>query len=253
MVKVLLFPGRFTLWLSLTLLTLTFLTGCDKPASRPDAKAKPAEAKSADSGTTNTPEVAAAAPGKDEKTCFECKGQGTVKCQGNGCMGGKAECPGPCMKLTKGTWVKMNVAGHDPNELWQKFRGKKTGGAWSQAHVGEVISLETGEPVNIGPCKVCGGSTKVQCSACKGSGRQTCNICSGKKFIPAAWTDTDNPWFNSQPDLIRLRDGRVLLAKVAANTGDESILRLRDGKTLRVKKQDIVTSPTTNSATSGTK
>lgn len=145
------------------------------------------------------------------------------------------------MKLSKGTWVHMNVAGHDPKELWQYFPNSngRGGRSWSQAHVGEVIVMQDGQPVNTGPCKTCAGTTRVECQTCRGKRKQTCVICEGKKFIPVAWTETDNPWFNRQPDLIRLNDGRVLLGKVAASAGEELIIRLRDGKTTRVKKGDV--------------
>ncbi|HYG35822.1 MAG TPA: hypothetical protein VEC99_13610 [Clostridia bacterium] len=135
----------------------------------------------------------------------------------------------------------MNVAGHDPKELWQKFP-KRGGGyqAWSQGHQGEVVAMQNGEPVNIGTCKTCGGSTKVDCRTCKAEGKVPCHMCGGKKFVPIAWTPTNNPWLNSQPDVIRLRDGRVLLGKVVVAIGDESTIKLREGKFVREKTADIL-------------
>jgi hypothetical protein len=143
----------------------------------------------------------------------------------------------------------MNVAGHDPKELWQIFPNKNgTGGYqyWSQNHVGEVIVYSNGVAVNIGKCKVCGGTGKVKCDVCKGTGKQTCPVCNGKKFIPVAWTPTNNPWFNSQPDLIRLRDGRVVLGRVAVAIGEERTIITRDKQTLHVKAHDILPKAGTN-------
>jgi hypothetical protein len=96
-------------------------------------------------------------------------------------------------------------------------------------------------------CPVCKGTTKVTCSVCKGTGKVTCPICSGKKFIPVAWTPTNNPWFNSQPDVIRLADGQVLLGRVAASAGDERTIITRDKKILHVKASDILPKAETNS------
>jgi hypothetical protein len=152
------------------------------------------------------------------------------------------------MKLTRGTWIHMNVAGHDPKELWQKFpnaSGKGGYQAWTQGHVGEVIAMQNGEAVNIGPCKVCGGAATVECRGCKGQGTQLCDICRGQKFIPTAWTPSDNPWLNSQPDVIHLSDGRFFLGKVVVSSGEEWTIRLSEGKFIHVKATDILRTQTT--------
>jgi len=197
----------------------------------------------------STPKPPVGGPGPNEKVCFECKGQGTVACRAPGCTNGQVDCPEPCLKLSKGAWIHMTVAGHDPSELWQKFPNKNGQGGyqtWNQDHVGEVIVYKNGVAVNIGECKVCGGTTKVTCPVCKGTGKQVCEICEGKKFIPVAWTLTNNPWLNSQPDLIRLKDGRVLLGRVAVAIGDERTIITRDKKTLHVKAPDILPKAGTN-------
>jgi hypothetical protein len=106
---------------------------------------------------------------------------------------------------------------------------------------------KNGVAVNIGKCKVCGGTGKVTCSVCNGTGRQTCPVCNGTKFVPLAWTPTNNPWFNSQPDLIRLKDGRVLLGRVAVAMGEERTIITRDKKTVHVKASDILPKVDTNS------
>lgn len=197
----------------------------------------------------SAPKPPVGGPGPNEKVCFECKGQGTVACRAPGCTNGQVDCPEPCLKLSKGAWIHMTVAGHDPSELWQKFPNKNGQGgyqAWNQNHVGEVIVYTNGVAVNIGECKVCGGTTKVTCPVCKGTGKQVCEICEGKKFIPVAWTPTNNPWLNSQPDLIRLKDGRVLLGRVAVAIGEERTIITRDKKTLHVKAPDILPKAGTN-------
>ena len=210
------------------------------PASQPTA-------------TTNSapppPPKVVAGPGPNEKVCFECRGKGTVPCLVPGCTDGEVDCPGPCLKLSKGTWIHMTVAEHGSNELWQKFPNKKGQAgyqSWNQDHVGEVIVYTNGVAVNIGKCKVCGGTGKVTCSVCNGTGRQICPVCNGTKFVPLAWTPTNNPWFNSQPDVIRLADGQVLLGRVAATIGDDITIITRDKKILHVKASDILPKPGTN-------
>ena len=74
----------------------------------------------------------------------------------------------------------------------------------------------------------------------------TCPICDGKKFIPIAWTPTNNPSFNSQPDVIRLADGQVILGRVVASVGDDRTIVTRDKKILHVKASDILPKAETN-------
>ena len=214
--------------------------GCGKPADAPKSQA---------AATTNSappPEVAG--PGPNEKVCFACKGEGTVPCLVPGCKDGWVDCPGPCLKLSRGVWTHMNVAGHDPSDLWITFTAADGGTmSWNQNHVGDVIVMQDGKPTDIGKCKICGGTGKVKCDVCKGTGKVTCPICNGKKFIPVAWTPTDNPWFNSQPDVIRLADGQVLLGRVAASVGDDRTIVTRDKKILHVKASDVLPKAETNS------
>jgi len=172
-----------------------------------------------------------ASPAGKEQLCFNCAGAGLVPCRALGCVAGKVECPGPCLKLTRGNWVHMNVAGHNANELWIKFPNPdgRTYEAWNQNHAGEVVVYQKGKPVNIGACKVCGGTARVKCPVCQGEGKAACPICKGHKTVPSSWTDTDNPWLNSQPDLVRLKTGRVLLGRVVTN-GSDVLIKTRDGK-----------------------
>ena len=170
----------------LFLLGALLFAGCGKqekpsPGNSPSASASPAVSNSASS----TGSLAVAGPGPGEKACFQCKGTGTIPCRT--CQASKMDCPGPCLKLSKGTWEHKNVAGHSPSELWITFHGAKTFASWSQGHLGEVVVFQNGEPVNIGPCKICGGTTTVTCTVCKGQGKVPCEICSGKKFIPVTW------------------------------------------------------------------
>ncbi|MGD0253474.1 MAG: hypothetical protein ABSC01_12350 [Verrucomicrobiota bacterium] len=215
------------------------LTGCGMPSDN---------AKNQSQAATNSAPVAS--PGPGEKVCFACDGTGMVKCPAPGCVNGQADCPGSCLKLSRGTWIHMNVPGHGPNELWQKYPDLDGRGgyyAFSQNHLGETIVYQNGRAVSTGRCKICGGTGKVRCEVCKGTGKVVCPICDGKKFIPVAWTPTDNPYFNSQPDVIRLTDGQVILGRVAGVDGDDKIIVTRDKKVLHVKASDILPKSGTNS------
>jgi hypothetical protein len=183
-------------------------------------------------------------PRKGEKFCFECAGKGNVSCGAGGCQSGQAECPGPCLKLSRGKWEHMEVAGHAPSELWQKF-SKADGGylAWNHHHVGEVIQTDDGMPRNIGKCPTCSGTTKIQCAKCLGKGAQPCFVCEGKAVVPKAWTSADNPRLNNHPDLIRLRDGRRVIGRIAMQAGSSCTIRTRDGKMIEVSSADILSKP----------
>jgi hypothetical protein len=214
--------------------------GCEKPADAP---------KSQPTVTTNSapppaPKVVAS-PNPDEKVCIECKGQGTVACSAPGCVNGQVDCPAPCVKLNKGVWVKR-PGRPDPNETMQLLviSGRQV---WvSSHHPGVTYVSRADGGWNMITCPVCNGKAKVNCPVCKGTGKQTCPVCNGKKFVPVAWTPTNNPWFNSQPDLIRLKDGRVLLGRVAMAIGEERTIITRDKQTLHLKASDILPQANTN-------
>jgi hypothetical protein len=230
-------------------LALALAAGCGKSPSEP---VKPSAAPESNSPAETAPAQITSAltgPGKDQKSCFRCGGLGTVACAAPGCRGGKVDCPGPCLKLSRGSWVHMNVTGHSPSELWQKFPDSdgRAYQAWSQRHVGQVIVMQNGKAVNIGPCKICGGTGKVNCPVCRGEGAVTCEICDGKMFIPIAWTPSDNPWLNRQPDVIRLKDGRVILGKIVISSGDDRGIKTRDGHFLHVDAAEIVSKSDSNS------
>jgi hypothetical protein len=132
--------------------------------------------------------------------------------------------------------------------LWQIFTS--TDGHYrlsvSQHHLGEVVAMQDGKPTPAGRCKICGGTGKVTCRVCQGTGRQTCPVCNGTKFVPPDWTPTNNPWFNRQPDVIRLKDGRVVLGRVAVAIGDERTIITHDKQTLHLKASDILPKADTN-------
>jgi hypothetical protein len=224
----LLFPG---------LVGLLLLSGCGKESSHPTTETHSA-------GPSNQPPAPnLVGPGKDEKVCFQCNGQGSGVCRASGCQGGKVDCSSSCLKLTRGSWIRMNVAGHDPSELWMKFPDQDGQGShsFSRAHVGEAIVYQNGIAVSTGPCKICGGTTKVACRSCGGTGKQTCEICRGKKFVPVGWTANDNPWLNSQPDVIRLKQGSPIFGKVVLTRGDDLTIRTREGKFIHVNASEVVT------------
>lgn len=117
------------------------------------------------------------------KPCVTCNRTGSISCRW--CKEGQVDCPGPCLKLSRGVWQHMDVAGHDPKELWQKFYNKHGGYmAWSQGHVGQIIEMQNGEPVNMGPCKICNGTAHVACSHCQGTGKFVCPTCRGIGSVP---------------------------------------------------------------------
>jgi hypothetical protein len=220
------------------ILSIALLVGCDKPASN---SVKQPVAPETSPVVAETPTNAATeGPGKDEKVCFGCGGQGAGPCHAPGCVCGKVNCPAPCVKLNTGIWVKHPELNRpDPNELMQLIviQGHKI--LVSSHHEGVQYFWVNGDSV-MRACPVCGGAAKVNCQVCKGTTKQTCQICAGKKFIPVAWTPTDNPWFNSQPDLIRLKDGQVVLGRVALSSGDDRTIVTRDKKVIHAKASDIL-------------
>lgn len=165
------------------------------------------------------------------KTCFQCKGTGEAKCSRPGCKQGRVECPGPCLKLTKGVWEKRNVAGHtDPNELWQKVRYNARQTSYiSSGHVGQY--LVPGPDGNNTPvtCKVCSGAATIECAKCKGIGMAKCEMCTGKKTVPSDWTAFDNPRMKERPKRFVLKDGRTLVGKNVGILGTKMIIRTETG------------------------
>lgn len=177
--------------------------------------------------------------GEKMKTCFQCNGTGTMKCPD--CRDGYVDCPGQCLKLTQGNWVHMEVAGHPPTDLWQKFE-MPGGGGWTsfnQNHVGHVIAFKNGDWVDTGRCPICRGSGKIECSKCKGTGEITCTVCDGKGVVPDSWTAFDNPKLKNRPDHITLKDGRVLLGKKVFVFGSHTTIQTANGN-VEVNTSDIL-------------
>jgi len=163
-----------------------------------------------------------------------------MKCTAPSCRNGEAECPGQCLKLTKGTWIHMEVAGHPPTDVWQKFTTPAGGWrAYNQNHVGHIIKLQNGDFKEVGRCPICKGTTRVKCTVCNGTGEVVCNICDGKKVVPASWTAFDNPKMKSQPDHFRLKDGTVLVGRQVVIMGSHTTIRTAKGD-VEVNTADIV-------------
>jgi hypothetical protein len=181
-------------------------------------------------------------PSQTEKTkpCFQCNGTGKMKCPVPSCKGGQADCPGHCLKLSQGTWIHMDVDGHPPTDLWQRF--PKAGGgwqAWNQNHVGEVIQIQNGNPVNVGKCPICGGTTKAKCPACNGTGEVVCSLCDGKKAVPESWSAFDNPKMKNRPSRFTLKDGRIVLGRKVMVMGSEATIRT-EHEDIKVETADIL-------------
>lgn len=227
-------------------LCLGLWSGCGKPAahSKPTSVAAPIATNLAAGTTASAAPNQPAEPKPGEKVCFACEGTGLVKCMAPGCVDGKVDCPGPCLKLDRGEWVHMAVAGHPASDVWQKFYQSDGGWtAYNQGHLGHVIVMENGRAVDSGPCKICGGTGKVTCTVCNGTGKVACPICGGKKFVPVTWTPTDNPWLDSQPDLIRLKDGRILFGEIISTVGTDVTIKTRNGQWMHVDTTNIVAKP----------
>jgi hypothetical protein len=193
------------------------------------------------------------------KECQRCEGNGFLKC--SQCKHGQVDCPEKCLKLSSGKWEHMNVPGHDPNELWQKFTGSRGTGAWTTAHVGEVIEIRKGIPENIGKCPMCEGKTRVPCNICQGAGTITCPVCRGNKVVPvrvlvpvrATSSPRPRPQITATPQqtrpsppvpikskLIRLVDGRTIIGRITVSDSDVSWIRTDDGKTVEVPTKNIL-------------
>ena len=126
--------------------------------------------------------------GTDSKVkiaCVACTGTGSVKCTQKGCVNGKSDCTGNCLKLSEGEWVPG-----DGGKRWRKFTNPDGRGwaTWSDAHLGQVVEVENGKYVNKGVCQLCKGTTKIDCPLCQTKGFITCPTCKGTKeaFAPCA-------------------------------------------------------------------
>jgi hypothetical protein len=158
------------------------------------------------------------------------------------------------MKLSVGRWEHMEVAGHDPKELWQKHTGSKGWNAWTSAHVGEVIEIRNGMPENMGKCPTCGGKTTVFCKDCNGARTVVCPACRGNKVVRARSVSPSTPQITPSRQqtppkipptplkqrIIRLRDGRTLIGRIIASDPKVSWIKTSDGKTVEVPTESII-------------
>jgi hypothetical protein len=217
--------SRFLIMSGLAGALLAFaMTGCDRIGLKP----------SNGSGIANNPP-------KGMKICFQCGGSDNTVCDASGCKKGWVDCPGPCLKLSKGTWEHMHVDGHPDTDVWQRFHQVDgTWQLWNQNHKGEVIETRAGMAVNIGKCTVCGGTAKVKCSECGGTGQLVCRICEGKHFVPESWTAFNNPKQKNPPNLIQLKNGRKIYAKIETRIGSRVYVRTEAGKQEELLADDIV-------------
>ena len=131
---------------------------------------------------TACPQCKGSGKGANAKVkCRTCLGTGVAKCTAKGCKDGKVDCPSTCLKLSEGTW-EVGEGGL----RWRKFTGADGSWAtWSERHLGQLIVMEDGKPVNKGQCPTCKGTMKVECTGCKGTGKATCPDCKGDKEVPA--------------------------------------------------------------------
>ncbi len=124
--------------------------------------------------------------------CKKCNGAGKIPCTEKNCKDGQVPCPGSCLKLSEGEWVKgkpLEVKGKKvikragDNQLWIMFWWKDGCCAWSEGHVGEIIKTGDGRPKNLGKCPVCKGKGTVPCKICQGKGELECPVCKGEKEV----------------------------------------------------------------------
>jgi hypothetical protein len=207
-----------------------------------------------------TPEKTDPATGKPLIACAPCQGTGLVKCSHTRCKQGKLECTGPCMRLSKGIWVKNASLGKGPDELWQAFPQKGGTQYYSKAHVGEVVEMQDGKAVNIGPCSICAGTTLMPCTTCKGTASITCPTCRGNKEVPnmRAETKTNSPQSANPtrtapqtvnnslpppppPQTIRLKNGKTIVGNIVIKDPDVVVIRTTDGKTTQIPTSDLAT------------
>lgn len=178
----------------------------------------------------------AAAPEK-LKACFQCNGTGKITCPD--CQGREeVDCPGHCLKLTHGTWIHMEVAGHPATDVWQKFQ-KANGGwrAFNQNHVGHIIESKNGDWVDAGVCPICHGTGKIPCLTCKGTGEIVCDLCKGKTVIPESWTPFDNP--KHRAEHFAMKNGTTLVGRKIIVIGNHATIQTAT-KAVEVNTSDIL-------------
>lgn len=167
------------------------------------------------------------------KECPQCHGTGAGACP-SGCDKGQRLCPGKCLKASVGRWERMNVPGHAPTELWQRFTTAKGYRAWNQSHLGEVVEMRDGDAVLVGKCPVCAGTTRVKCATCDGTGQANCALCKGAGQVLQSVQPV------VMPGEFPLKDGRVLRGKISMQRGEMLQIRTEDGKTVTINRNELV-------------
>ena len=62
----------------------------------------------------------------------------------------------------------------------------------------------------------------------------------GKGFVPETWTAFSNPKQKNPPNLIQLKDGRKIFAKIETRIGSRVYIRTESGKQEELLADDIV-------------
>ncbi|HKB90682.1 MAG TPA: hypothetical protein VKC60_09225 [Opitutaceae bacterium] len=177
--------------------------------------------------------------------CPRCGGTGVLKCTANGCKDGKRDCPGPCLKINHGVWQHMDVKGHSSDELWQKFTPPNgQWHAWTTAHLGEVIELHDGQYVDVGKCKICGGTTHVPCEICKGTAQVPCPICHGTKVVSASSSPDPTPGTPSIADII-LKNGSTVSGHIVLRNDAYIVVKMANGKLNKIPLEELADSSAT--------
>lgn len=176
--------------------------------------------------------------------CVPCAGTGRIKCSILRCKAGKVECDGPCLKLSKGIWIRNDKLSPDKDKLWITFPQRRGAHYFSDAYLGYVIVMRDGMAINTGPCQECDATTLVPCKVCRGKGSLICPDCKGEKLVPdmrprppkAASGETPP---NQPPETVRLKDGKTVVGYIAVRDPKFLIVRKEDGQTIQIFTKDL--------------
>jgi hypothetical protein len=110
------------------------------------------------------------------KDCKTCKGAQQIACNHPKCDHGKIPCPGPCLKLSEGSWTM-----HDGKRI-RTFRNPGGGTAWvSEGHVGQIVKFDKRGDMTLEDCPICHKTGKIDCPTCHGTGFMPCPTCKADK------------------------------------------------------------------------
>lgn len=217
-----------------------------------------------------------------EKTmpCRRCEATGQGACHARGCKKGHVQCPGPCIKWGVGRWEHVPGLGMCRIFEYTDRRGRRCKEGASRAHIGEVVKVKNGQLQRLGPCKVCGGKSRVPCKVCDGSGKAECRTCRGTKQEPdpeftkpcpdcvkgvlvckecggtglvgkgegvppaaEAPPASEKGRKERDPNAIYLKDGREIRGKIMVRSGDTIVVKTESGKMISIKTADIESMP----------